>query len=91
MNSKEIYADTMGIKKLNDWFKLEKWRLINLRSSKGGREDQCSMKKAIKLIVNQSVVLLGKIQITLMVYVNLIIEIVYIRVRLEHDTNKLKG
>ena len=49
------------------------------------------MKKAIKLIVNQSVVLLGKIQITLMVYVNLIIEIVYIRVRLEHDTIKLKG
>lgn len=48
------------------------------------------MKKAIKLIVNQSVVLLGKIQITLIVYVNLIIEIVYI-IRLEHDTNKSKG
>lgn len=70
-------------------WKSDVWLIFD--RAKGGREDQCSMKKAIKLIVNQSVVLLGKIQITLMVYVNLIIEIVYIRVRLEHDTNKLKG
>lgn len=46
MNFKEIYADTVGIKKLNDWFKLEKWRLINLWSSKGGRKRSMSYEES---------------------------------------------